>query len=336
MKQNSSKSKPSLIPDATAKAELVRQWAADHGYTVAWGNANVITEVKNELQRKKSLDMFNEEFFGDVVAWLTKPAQKANSGTVAIVVVPRPGHVVTFATESGDIQGALPPGCVGGQAVIDTVEQELKALLAPAKIAALGTVPLKSLAVRLGAAKYGRTNITYTPATGSCHMLIGFWIGLDLGTWPGEQGLDTLMPECEGCNACLRACPTGALGTDRFLLHGERCLSYFNETTGGWPEWVAESKHTALIDCLSCIRACPMNHGRLRLEPASERFTPDETSRILSGAQDRDDPVWQAIDAKLKSIGWGWSVKLLSRNLKALARQSQGIAKASDAGSGNN
>ncbi|MDH7561863.1 MAG: 4Fe-4S binding protein [Caldisericota bacterium] len=35
-----------------------------------------------------------------------------------------------------------------------------------------------------------------------------------------------IAPDCEGCNACLNNCPTGAISGERFRLKTELCLAY--------------------------------------------------------------------------------------------------------------
>ena len=49
-----------------------------------------------------------------------------------------------------------------------------------------------------------------------------------------------MLPRCEHCRSCARACPTGAIAADRFLLHAERCLVFHNERPGTipFPRWI--------------------------------------------------------------------------------------------------
>jgi len=45
---------------------------------------------------------------------------------------------------------------------------------------------------------------------------------------------------CQTCQACLRACPTGAIAVERFLVRAERCVTFRNEKPGSvpFPAWV--------------------------------------------------------------------------------------------------
>ncbi|MCK5093868.1 MAG: hypothetical protein KAR18_04015 [Spirochaetes bacterium] len=51
-------------------------------------------------------------------------------------------------------------------------------------------------------------------------------------------------------------CPTGAIDSNRLLIYGERCLTYFNERPGVFPDWIEHSWHKCLVGCLECQRVC--------------------------------------------------------------------------------
>ena len=144
--------------------------------------------------------------------------------------------------------------------------------------------PLKALAARLGLVRYGRNNVTYAPGIGSYLQLIGCVTDAALpvpADWTPQE--PQLLDLCETCGECETACPTGAIGSDRVLLHAERCLTLANEATATFPDWLPSSAHHCLIGCLLCQRACPEN-ARLEVEDTGIVFTAEETAALLAGS----------------------------------------------------
>ncbi|MFH1708007.1 MAG: tRNA epoxyqueuosine(34) reductase QueG [Planctomycetota bacterium] len=85
----------------------------------------------------------------------------------------------------------------------------------------------------------------------------------------GEIVTDLVIPAdgpppadgCGDCDACIKACPTGAL-TAPYTLDARKCLSYLSlEFDEEIPEELA-AKMTLLAGCDKCQEACP--HNRLR------------------------------------------------------------------------
>ncbi|HWQ11133.1 MAG TPA: 4Fe-4S double cluster binding domain-containing protein, partial [Holophaga sp.] len=166
--------------------------------------------------------------------------------------------------------------------------------------------------------QYGRNNITYAPDLGSYLQLCGYWTdaALPAPTLPGQPGL---MTECEGCDRCRKACPTGAIGTDRMLLHAERCLSHANENPGVWPAWAASGPHRCLVGCLLCQKACPAN-PRLEVADSGVTFSHEETAALLDGPDYLAPDLQASIKAKLAQLGPEYLAPSLGRNLQALAQ----------------
>jgi epoxyqueuosine reductase len=76
-------------------------------------------------------------------------------------------------------------------------------------------LPLKTLAVYSGLARYGRNNISYVTGFGSYLQLMGAFSDLpcESDPWCEPKTLD----RCSKCIACLQHCPTGAIADDRFF-----------------------------------------------------------------------------------------------------------------------
>jgi epoxyqueuosine reductase len=175
-------------------------------------------------------------------------------------------------------------------------------------------VPFKLLAARAGLSRYGRNNIAYFEGLGSFARLNGWWSDMPPETDPWQE--PAVLPECAGCKACQNNCPTGAITSDRFLVHAERCLTYFNESEQAFPSWLQPSWHNALVGCLRCQLCCPANkHVKAWIE-AGETFSEKETGLLLECPEPAAIP--PATLEKMARMGMDGYTTFLGRNLRVL------------------
>jgi epoxyqueuosine reductase len=113
----------------------------------------------------------------------------------------------------------------------------------------------KAWARRCGLGWIGKNGLVVTPQAGSLVVLGGFATTLELE--PDTPADDA----CGDCEACMRACPTGAIRSDR-TLDAALCLSYLTTQLGR-----ADDEDLArllagrsLFGCDLCQEACPHNH----------------------------------------------------------------------------
>jgi len=307
----------------------LKRWANRCGYLVAWGPLELAAAVQEEVARLGKSGVLKEEFYASELGSLaeTKVSQVRGLATVLMVVTPRPAHTASFDLDGRRIEAILPPTYVRYRLLFDEVAAELRAdALRGARIERL-MAPLKPLAVRLGLVRYGRNNVTYAPGMGSYIQLLGYLTDASLPLpdgWRPQEPM--LLPKCEKCRACRAVCPTGAIAADRFLLHADRCLTYINENTGPWPDFVPTGAHHCLLGCLLCQRACPAN-SKLPLASTGVAFSREETEALLADTGDHVAPVWDGVREKLARLGQPYSEPVVGRNLRALVEAASQGAK---------
>ncbi len=199
--------------------------------------------------------------------------------TIIVVAMPQSVTLVTFRKQGKLFAANIPPGYFT-QVDEPCAEKILKDLMGNKGYkVSKARLPLKTLAVHSGLAKYGRNNISYVPGMGSFHRLIAFYTD-----YPSEEDnwqKAGMMKTCENCALCRENCPTGSISSDRFLIHTENCLTHFNEYESDLPQWLQTDWHNALIGCLRCQSVCPVNKPYLDKVVAGPDFSEEETELIL-------------------------------------------------------
>jgi epoxyqueuosine reductase len=234
-----------------------------------------------------------------------------------VVAVPQPQVQVTFEFEGAALHSVVPPTYLRWQQVDRQVGDLLVQALQPRGYRlAEASVPKKLLAVRSGLAAYGRNNIAYVPGMGSFHRLVAFYSDLpsEEDSWREPQ----MMQTCDKCTACLRRCPSGAITSDRFLLHAERCITFHNEKESAhpFPQWLDPSWHNWLVGCMHCQLVCPENREVAHRVKQGPVFTPNETALLLQGIA--PDRLPAATARKLLQFDMFDIYEVLARNLRLL------------------
>jgi len=136
--------------------------------------------------------------------------------------------------------------------------------------ACVNAIPLaeRALAQRAGLGFIGRNHCLINPDLG-----VQLWLGELLTTLPLKP--DTPLSNddfCAGCNKCIAACPTGALGRDG-SFDARKCLSYLTiEEPEAIDEKIASTVGGRLFGCDACITACPYEKNAPPRANADLRF----------------------------------------------------------------
>lgn len=132
---------------------------------------------------------------------------------------------------------------------------------------------------RAGLGWQGKNTLLIDPLRGSFFFLacVVTSIGLD----PDPPQTD----HCGSCTACIDACPTQAIGSDR-LVDARRCIAHATiEVDGALPPGLAKLVGDQLFGCDICQDVCPFNRfsqpcGEPAFEPRPQWFAP-KLSAIL-------------------------------------------------------
>ena len=212
----------------------------------------------------------------------TPPAAVAVPRSLIVVAVPHSCARVTVVVAGETVSVPIPTTYCHHGEIQAEVTRAIVASLAPAALsAARMPLPEKLLAVCAGLARYGRNNVAYVDGWGSFVELVTCVSELAPGAdpWTGARAL----PRCETCEACRRACPSGAIGEDRFLAHCELCLTLHNESEQPLPSWIEPAWHNCLVGCLRCQKVCPEDLALRDQVAETAAFDERETGLLTAG-----------------------------------------------------
>ncbi len=142
----------------------------------------------------------------------------------------------------------------------------------------IDTAPVleRAWAARSGLGFVGKNGMLIVPGLGSFTVLGEVVTDLDLE--PGEP----MPPRCGRCEACLRACPTGAL-VRPFVLDARMCIGYLTvEHRGPWDRDWSGVIAPRLFGCDDCQDVCPFNRARGAWIDPGGPFDPHPRWPVLS------------------------------------------------------
>jgi epoxyqueuosine reductase len=273
--------------DAATIQERLLNHLTEHRYQGRIVSTTHLPELKENIEGRRKQGMFNKEFYQERLNWFDFQTQDSlpEAKSIIVVAVPSPQSQATFNWNGQKRALIIPPTYVPYEQTTKQTLNFLAKFLNPKGYHVARTaLPLKLLAVQSGLAEYGRNNICYVPNMGSFLQLVAAYSDLPCTehNWREPQ----MMQRCQNCQACRLACPTGAIATDRFLLHAERCIVFHNERKGNipFPNWIDPSWHNCVQGCLHCQRTCPENRNFLQWIEEKQEFSQKETALLLNGA----------------------------------------------------
>jgi len=304
--------------------ETVQEWAKTRGYRAAVGNVSLLEEVRNGLRKRREAGEIEAGFYRDNLDIFTylDGVPLENPRSIILVAVPKPAYVVAFTVGDNRIETILPPTYVRYRNTFAEVRDNLAATLSGSGFRVeLLNAPLKALANRLGLLSYGRNNVGSIDGLGSYFQLVGLVSDLPFEEKKiPRRPAETLLPRCGDCRICAAACPTGAIDSERILLHAEKCYTLFSESPRPIPESFKPPSPKCIIGCLRCQELCPENKGLLRHEEAAVSFDAEETEAFLGIKPAADGRAFDRAQAKFQEMGLTEGLGVFRRNLERLLR----------------
>jgi len=208
------------------------------------------------------------EAYRDAALWERPDA--AFNGAASVVCV----GVSCRAPEAPRSRGAGPFGRIarhhrhGYYASVQRILASLRAFAtssgAACSAVAPQALPLKAAAARAGIGWFGKHSLLVTEAYGSWVVLGALVIGAELEPdRPSDRS-------CGNCDACIRACPAGAI-VEPYVIDLSRCIAYLLESTRLIPREIRRLVGTRINGCDDCQEACPKNK-RAGLSSSSMRL----------------------------------------------------------------
>jgi epoxyqueuosine reductase len=286
-----------------------------HGFQGKIVSIEHVKELKTEIMARYQKGLLDPDLYDAYLASFDFTCQQKlkDARSLIILAVPQPQIKVIFFQNGTPYPVVIPPTYYS--AIDNDVANLLKTLLEPQGYRLQKVrLPEKLLAVRSGLAQYGKNNITYVKGMGSFQRPVVF-----ISDYPCEEdswGKATVLQHCENCSACLKACPTNAIVSDRFQLYAERCLTFHNERSKAFPQWLSPAWHNCLVGCMICQKVCPANKDVVKWIEAAAAFDNEETGLFLNGVSEQR--LSRETVAKLKKLDMIRYYDILGRNLKAL------------------
>lgn len=180
------------------------------------------------------------------------------------------------------------------------------------------TAPLleRYWAVKAGLGFIGRNRTLIIPGQGS-YCFLGV-LAIDAEVEITEHIEPQHVKFCEGCNRCLKACPTGALTTEG--VDCRRCLSYLTiEHRGTLPSEIIGKLGKRIYGCDTCQQVCPHNSKAMPTSEPLFAMSPDVASLIYEQWQQLTPEQYAVLfkDSAMERAGY----EGLCRNIEAAARK---------------
>jgi epoxyqueuosine reductase len=281
---------------------------------------NRLADLKETIFSRRNAGLINEVLYQEQLSFFSfdPPAEPSNARSVLIVAVPTPQVRIFFHWNGDRVPVIIPPTYVSYSYRTAKVQAILASWLQNEGYnMAKPDLPLKTLAVCSGLASYGRNNICYVEGMGSFLQLIGAYSDM-----PCKEDLwrkPVRMERCQKCTACLNHCPTRAISRDRFLLYADRCLTYHNESTNDFPDWINPFCHHCLVGCMQCQTICPVNNDVKNWYEDRAEFSEQETALLIKGVP--PDQLPDETFSKMKNLELNADYSILCRNLSLIIKR---------------
>ncbi|MCK9265494.1 hypothetical protein M0P98_01200 [bacterium] len=146
-----------------------------------------------------------------------------------------------------------------------------------------GGLPDRAAAKRAGVVSIGKNNFAFSKICGSWFNISTYIVDIELK--PDNPSVGTICPE--GCDICIRACPTKALSAP-YTMRMDKCIAFLTYgKEAEISEELCKKMGTWLYGCDVCQEVCPLNKGKWQnivtlpyLEKVADIITPSKLSEM--------------------------------------------------------
>jgi len=287
----------------------------DFEYKFSTVSVKHVPEIKEWLEKlNKEGKLSDNETYRSYIDFEYEPYKKIPNAK-SIIIISIPQRIEKLICHKGDqqIEIMIPTGYLADGISDYMVKRRLmdEIIQDQTKQLEWSGLPLKTLAVRSGLAKYGKNNISYVNKYGSNHQLLGYYTDMELAdNWSSLK----LLRECKGCTICIKGCPNNCFKEDNFVVDIGRCLTLYNETSQDIPEFMDPKIHHTLVGCLKCQWDCPANEKSIQQIDILAELNNEETEFLLG--ESKDEAMHKVIIEKLKRFGNAKNLPYFRRNFK--------------------
>lgn len=277
-------------------------------------NINLLDTLKSEIDDLQNKVEFNnfQKWIVDSLYDFSYPKANINNKSILIIAIPHPMYSeVIFEYKLKQYS------CIS---LVSSDFDHLKKIVKQNSIdnnfsyIEANNLPLKRIGAQSGLSEYGRNNITYIEGLGSCFSYIAFFTDL-------EPMINELLPlslskQCRNCSICENVCPTKAINKKSFIIDNEKCLSFLNESSDPFPDWLPLSAHHSLYDCIYCQIKCPMNAKYKMIKGDSIFFSENEIMKLINQNIIDDSDI--DLVRKIKYLGLDQWPAGIAKNIKKI------------------
>jgi epoxyqueuosine reductase len=219
-----------VAPFADVRASIEERKAAGMNGSMhfTFGDPERSTDIKQSFPWARSLIVAGRPYLPESGS----PAEpKANHGRIARFATA--DHYVPLREVLGEMADQLVASGFQAEVVVDD-----------------NRLVDRAAAVRAGVAWWGKNTMVLAPGAGPW-MLLG-----SIVTDAVLEPTPPMVRDCGTCEACLPACPTGAL-IEPGILDARRCLAHLLQAPGWLPAEFRAAVGDRIYGCDDCLDACP-------------------------------------------------------------------------------
>ena len=272
-----------------------------------------VPKLISEINSKHESGDINPGVYSEYISDLDQSVPNSFFGNAYVLIAAVPQYQIDVRFQWRDQLHSVPIPPTYNHKVDRDIESILeKCLVEQGYRYKKAKLPLKLLATSSGLSQYGKNNISYIDELGSFYRLAAYYI--DYPHFSDHWDQPKMLKQCETCKVCIKKCPNNAIATERFLIQANRCLTFINENSADFPDWLDPEVHHCVVGCMICQKHCPLNKHLNKKTDFKCEFTEEETEMILNRPTKENLP--KETLNKLDRLCMTDDLEIISRNIR--------------------